>query len=212
MALPPWGPGRRKSRRRGRIVAGGAGFSCPLCGGPWVPMAPRLSTVPRPRRSPCCWPMGPAQRWTPLHGGHGQRAGRDRLACGAHWVPLHGSDAGDGATPGPDRMPELQKALRQQVNWRRRSNRAVRYSSAASRWSAGSPACWLMSWPPAMGCGDVSASAIPSTRPDLRDTGGGGELCPLNPGSAAVDRQRRPQLQTHQELGPQRGEELGHGR
>jgi len=29
--------------------------------------------------------------------------------------------------------------------------------------------------------------------------------------SAAVDHQRRPQLQAHQELGPQRGGELGHG-
>ena len=28
----------------GRIGAGGEGFNCPLCGGPWVPLAPWLTT------------------------------------------------------------------------------------------------------------------------------------------------------------------------
>jgi len=97
------------------------------------------------------------------------------------------------------------------------------------------PACWLTNWPPAMGCASLPRLSLPPARqaaatahrapgqpadadPDpagrarsLRETGGGGELCPLNPGAAAVDHQRRPQLQAHQELGPQRGGELGHG-
>jgi len=54
----------RDPRKQRRSSGSGTAHSCPLIGGPWVPMAPRLSTAPRPRRSRCCCPMGPAQRWT----------------------------------------------------------------------------------------------------------------------------------------------------
>jgi hypothetical protein len=79
VALPPWGPGRRRSRRRGQIGAGGEQVF-------------QLSALRRPLG--CHWrhgcrrsrgraghlaagPWGRRSDGHPLHGGHGQRAGRD---------------------------------------------------------------------------------------------------------------------------------------
>ena len=70
-----------------------------------------------------------------------------------------------GRRQGPDRLPLLQEAFREQVRVERASWPQRPCSLAASRWGVGWPACSLISSPLALGYKAACALAIPFIRP-----------------------------------------------
>ena len=142
-----------------------------------------------------------------------------------------------GRRQGPDRMPVLQEAFRQQVRLEKSDSperplfiggksmggRVASLLVEELAASDGVRGCLCLGYPfhpPGkplqLRTEHLAALRTPTLilqgeRDTLRPPRGGGDLQPLAGGAAGLDPQRRPQLQAHPQFGAERGGELGHG-